>query len=84
MKRFLDGNFKIQNEEDKMYMKLGAEEKKGFIRPDHYKCLDCGYQFNDAKFIRKQAQGIHSAQASCPNCSSTKIKISWWKKKENR
>ena len=51
-------------------------------RPDHYKCLNCGERFNDAKFVKTQAQGIHSAVASCPNCESTKIKISWWKKKE--
>jgi DNA-directed RNA polymerase subunit RPC12/RpoP len=50
-------------------------------RPDHYRCLDCSERFNDAKFIRNEAGGIHSAVASCPKCSSTRIKISWWKPK---
>jgi len=53
-------------------------------RPDHYKCIDCGHKFNDAKFEKVESQGIHSAQATCPNCGSSKIKISWWKRKENR
>ena len=53
-------------------------------RPDHYKCIECNHRFNDAIFKRTEAQGIHTAQATCPNCGSTKIKISWWKKKEKR
>ncbi|MHA2170525.1 MAG: hypothetical protein ACXAB7_11585, partial [Candidatus Kariarchaeaceae archaeon] len=50
-------------------------------RPDHYRCLDCNERFNDAKFIRKENEGIHSAVAACPNCESRRIKISWWKRK---
>ncbi len=49
-------------------------------RPDHYKCLECGERFNDAKFVKKENSGIHTALATCPYCGSSKIKISWWKK----
>ncbi|MCY3412543.1 MAG: hypothetical protein INQ03_12970 [Candidatus Heimdallarchaeota archaeon] len=59
---------------------MSAREDK-VSRPDHYRCLDCGERFNDAKFIKQANSGIHSAVASCPKCTSTKIKISWWKKK---
>lgn len=50
-------------------------------RPDHYKCLACGHNFNDAEFERNNKNGIYSAVAICPKCKSNKIKISWWKKK---
>lgn len=58
----------------------GAGNVDKVKRPDHYRCLDCREKFNDAKFLRKETQGIHSAVASCPSCESTRIKISWWKK----
>lgn len=59
-------------------------ERDKMTRPDHYKCVNCQQRFNDAKFEKIEKQGIHTAQATCPHCGSSKIKISWWKKKENR
>ncbi|MCE7734689.1 MAG: hypothetical protein GPJ54_07425 [Candidatus Heimdallarchaeota archaeon] len=60
---------------------MSSEAVDKVKRPDHYKCLNCGENFNDAKFVKSKNQGIHSAVAGCPNCGSTKIKISWWKKR---
>ena len=53
-------------------------------RPDHYLCLSCQKRFNDAKFLVSEKMGIHSAIAACPHCESTKIKISWWKKRSKQ
>ncbi|OLS24469.1 MAG: hypothetical protein HeimC2_22750 [Candidatus Heimdallarchaeota archaeon LC_2] len=61
---------------------MSSEAVDKVKRPDHYKCLNCGDHFNDAKFVKSQKKGIHSAIAGCPSCGSTKIKISWWKKKQ--
>ena len=53
-------------------------------RPDHYRCLDCGERFNDAKFKKQTNQGIYTAIAGCPECDSSRIKISWWKRKDEK
>ncbi len=50
-------------------------------RPDHYKCLECGEKFNDAKLVKEEIEGIFVAQATCPACDSTELKVSWWRKK---
>lgn len=52
-------------------------------RPDHYQCLNCGARFNDAKLTKEKKDGIFISLATCPVCSSTKLKISWWEKKSN-
>ena len=51
-------------------------------RPDHYQCLKCASRFNDALLEKEMIDGFYYVIAKCPNCKSSKLKISWWKKEQ--
>ncbi|RMG22465.1 MAG: hypothetical protein D6732_25795 [Methanobacteriota archaeon] len=51
-------------------------------RPDHYQCLECHNRFNDALLEKEKIGEFYYVIAKCPNCRSSKLKISWWRKEK--
>jgi len=53
-------------------------------RPDAYLCTTCKSRFNEGKKVFSEEGGIHNMIVVCPDCGSTEIIITWWKKEQEQ